>query len=81
MAWSRWTTALVGLALSLALSAALYYYFDTLFAFVFLPFVPFLLRGGSGDDSEPETRTCPACGFETRSPDYDYCPRDGTALE
>lgn len=80
MAWSRWMTAFVGLAVSLAISAVLYYYFDTLFAFVFLPFVPFLFRSRS-EREEPLVRTCPECGFETRSPEYDYCPRDGTELE
>ena len=83
MPGSRTATALVGAVLGLAVSAALWYYFDTLLFLLFLPFVPFLLRGdrGEGADRRPETAECPACGYRTTDPAHDYCPRDGTRLE
>ena len=83
MPGSRTATALVGAVLGLAVSAALWYYFDTLLFLLFLPFVPFLLRGdrGEGAGRRPETAECPACGYRTTDPAHDYGPRDGTRLE
>jgi hypothetical protein len=46
--------------------------------FLFVPFVPFLFRGAR---ERPPVRECPVCGFRTRDPEYDYCPRDGHRLE
>jgi hypothetical protein len=81
---SRTLTALVGLFVSLVVSAAVYVYFDTLLLFLFVPFVPFLFRFGDdrGEerDAEPVVRECPECGFRTLDPEYDYCPRDGRRL-
>lgn len=76
--------ALAGLAASLLVSAAVYWYTGWLFVFLFVPFVPFLLRrGGSGDraGSDAALRRCPECGFTSRDPEVAYCPRDGTRLE
>lgn len=81
MVRSRTVTALVGLALSILVSVLAYVYFDTLFLFVFLPFVPFLFARGWGDDEEPTVYECPTCGFRTADPEFAYCPRDGTELE
>lgn len=83
MAPSRTLTALAGVLVSLAVSAALWYYFDSLLFFLFVPFVPFLFRGSGGDDAgqRPEVAECPACGYRTVDPEHDYCPRDGTRLE
>jgi len=78
MVGSRTATAVAGLVASLLVSVALWSYFDTLFAFLFLPFVPVLWR--SGRDDTPPVRECPACGFSTRDSGFDYCPRDGTPL-
>ncbi|MFB6108708.1 MAG: hypothetical protein ABEJ82_07690 [Haloplanus sp.] len=78
MVGSRTATAAVGLLVSLALSLLVWRYFHTLFVFLFLPFVPVLLGRGR---SSPPVRECPACGFTTRDSEFDYCPRDGTALE
>ena len=78
MVSSRALTALVGVLVSLVLSAALWYYFDSLLFFLFVPFVPFLFRGS---DEEQEVAECPVCGYRTPDPDHDYCPRDGTRLE
>lgn len=76
---SRYVTAATGLLLSLAVSALLYWQFDTLLLFVVVPFVPFLfLRGGR---ERPPARECPECGFTTREESVRYCPRDGTELE
>ncbi|MBX0294961.1 hypothetical protein [Haloarcula nitratireducens] len=80
MVGSRTATALVGLLASLFVTAALWWYFDSLFVFLFLPFVPFLFRG-LGGESEREVRECPQCGFQTEAAEFDYCPRDGTRLE
>lgn len=80
MVRSRTATAAVGLAVSLLVSVAAWHYFDTLFAFLFLPFVPLLWRS-SRDDDAPPVRECPACGFATRDPSFAYCPRDGTPLD
>lgn len=78
MVGSRTATAAVGLVGSLLVSVAAWYYFDTLIAFLFLPFVPLLWRRG-GDT--PPVRECPRCGFSTRDPGFDYCPRDGSPLD
>ncbi|AUV83239.1 hypothetical protein C2R22_17645 [Salinigranum rubrum] len=79
MVSSRTLTALAGLVVSLLVSVVLWWQFDTLAFFLFVPFVPFLFRGRGG--SEESVRTCPACGFRTEAEEYDYCPRDGTRLE
>lgn len=79
---SRLLTAAVGLVASLAISAALWLYFDTFLFFLFLPFVPFLFRGvGDNERKEPTPRECPRCDFQTLNDEYDYCPRDGRRLE
>lgn len=82
MVGSRALTALVGLAVSLAVSVAVWYYFDTFLLFLFVPFVPILLRRGGGTRAtDRESSVCPVCGFRTVDPSYEYCPRDGTRLE
>lgn len=86
MVGSRIVTALTGLAVSLLISVAAWVYLDSLLVFLFVPLVPFLLGAKSpaheavGADEET-ARRCPACGFETRDREYDYCPRDGHRLE
>jgi hypothetical protein len=79
MVASRTATAAAGLLVSLALTVALWWYFETLLVFLFLPFVPFLFRGRA--DDEPPVRECPVCGFRTRAEDFEYCPRDGHRLD
>ncbi|MFB6096531.1 MAG: hypothetical protein ABEJ74_04000 [Haloferacaceae archaeon] len=79
MVSSRTATAVLGLLLSVAISVIAWVYFDTLFLFLFVPFVPLLLRRGR--ESSPPVKTCPECGFRTRAPDYTHCPRDGAELE
>lgn len=74
MVGSRTATAAVGLAVSVGA----WYYFDTLIAFLLLPFVPVLF--GRGDDGASR-RECPACGFTSRDPSVEYCPHDGTHLD
>jgi len=82
MASSRVATALAGLAASIVLSIVLWRAFGTPFFFLFVPFVPFLLRGRETDGSEtPPVRSCPDCGFQTRDPGFEFCPRDGARLE
>lgn len=91
MVGSRTATATAGLALSLAVSVAAWVYYDTLLLFLLVPFVPVLFRRGrraaggdgaaAGTPATPRPKRCPACGFETRTPDYTHCPRDGTPLE
>jgi hypothetical protein len=82
MLGSRTATAAVGLAVSLLVTVALWWYVETLAVFLFLPFVPFLFRGLDGDEStELAVRECPQCGFQTTTAEYDYCPRDGRRLE
>ncbi|MFC6864149.1 hypothetical protein ACFQGE_11860 [Halomicroarcula sp. GCM10025817] len=80
MAGSRTLTALVGLGVSLAVTVALWWYFDTLLVFLLVPFVPFLFRG-MGREETPPVRECPRCGFRSTVEDHDYCPRDGSRLE
>jgi hypothetical protein len=77
MVSARSATALVGLLLSLAASVVLWVAFDIPAFLVVVPFVPFLLRRGE----RPPVRECPVCGFRTRDPDHDFCPRDGHRLE
>ncbi|WP_345781423.1 hypothetical protein [Natrononativus amylolyticus] len=72
-------TALVGLLVGLTVSVAAWVYFGTVLFFLFLPFVPFLFRSRETGGDAP-FRRCPTCGFETRTPDYEYCPRDGAHL-
>jgi hypothetical protein len=79
MVSARTATAAAGLVASLGGSLALWWYFETLLVFLFLPFVPFLFRGRKRED--PPVRECPVCGFQTRNEAYDYCPRDGHQLE
>lgn len=82
MVGSRTTTALVGLLASLAISAAAWYYFGTFLLFLFVPFVPLLLRGREDRrEAGPAYQECPVCGFRSADPAYEYCPRDGTPLE
>lgn len=81
MTVSRTTTAIVGVILSLLVSVLAWYYFETVLLFLFVPFVPLVLRGRADGGSDPGRSTCPACGFETRDAGYEYCPRDGTPLE
>ena len=73
---TRWLTALIGLFASLAISVFAWLYFDTFLFFLLIPFVPFLFSGRS-----PPVKRCPRCGFETRSREFEYCPRDGARLE
>jgi hypothetical protein len=77
MVGSRTATAAVGILVSLAVSAVAWYYFETLLAFLLVPFVPVLFRRR---DDAPPTRECPVCGFTVRDRSFDYCPRDGSAL-
>ena len=82
MVSSRLATAVVGILLSLLVSAAAWFYFDSFLLFLVVPFVPLLLRWrDGGTDAVPDRRRCPMCGFETHEPGYEFCPRDGTALE
>lgn len=62
--------------MSVVVSALLAWYFDALFLFLFLPFLPFLFRW-----SKEEVMTCPECGFRSRNPEFRHCPRDGSRLE
>lgn len=80
---SRTATAVAGLAASLLVSAALWWYFETALFFLFVPFVPFLFGRGGRDDASVTrpVRECPECGFRTADRKYQYCPRDGTRLE
>jgi len=77
---SRTTMAIAGLVLSLLISVAAWQVFDFPFFFLFIPFVPFLFRRGTSSTT-PERRRCPECGFTTRDPNFEFCPRDGTRLE
>ena len=82
MARSRMLTALAGLLVSLAVSAAIYVATGSLLLFLVVPFVPFLFSrslGGDGGETPP-VRECPECGFRARDPEFDYCPRDGRRL-
>ncbi|MFB6184133.1 MAG: hypothetical protein ABEI96_06215 [Haloarculaceae archaeon] len=81
MVSSRTTTAVAGLLVSLLVSVVLWWYFDTFVFFLFVPFVPFLLRGGDRDRTPEPVRTCPNCGFRTTEDDYAYCPHDGARLQ
>lgn len=81
MIGSRTATALVFLVASLGASIVLWWYFDTLLFFLFVPFVPILFRGlGSDRKPEPQVKTCPQCGFQTVNEAYEFCPRDGRRL-
>lgn len=82
MVGPRTITALIGLGVGLLISVLAWVYWDTLALFVFLPFVPFLFRrSGDARRERPSVRECPACGFRTREPEFEYCPRDGRRLE
>ena len=82
MVRSRAVTALLGVLVSLLVSAAAWYYFETFLLFLFVPFVPFLLRRrGESDSTSVTARECPVCGFRTADLAFEYCPRDGTRLE
>lgn len=77
MVGSRTATALVGLLASLAISVAVWWYFNSFLLFLVVPFVPFLFRRR---DESPPVKSCPTCGFESADPSVNYCPRDGSEL-
>jgi hypothetical protein len=77
---SRTATALLGLVVSVGVTVLAWWYFDALAVFLILPFVPILFRRLDGREERPPVRTCPRCGFRTRDPEFDYCPRDGAEL-
>ncbi len=77
MAGTRTISALVGLVLSLAVSAGAWYYFDTFLLFLFLPFIPIWFWRQTPDSPRKQ---CPTCGFQAHDPEVNYCPRDGTKL-
>lgn len=79
MVSARTATAIVGVAISVLVSAAAWIYLDTLLLFLVVPFVPLLFRRRGGN--APSVKRCPDCGFETREPSFSHCPRDGTPLE
>ncbi|SDF91470.1 hypothetical protein [Halorientalis regularis] len=81
MVGSRTVTAALGVAVSLLVSVALWWYFESFVFFLFLPFVPFLFRGDGADDEGERVRECPQCGFRTDADEYEFCPRDGTRLD
>lgn len=83
MASSRLVTALAGLVVSIGLSLVLWRVTGTALFFLFVPFVPFLLRGHGDAESrdDPSVLECPVCEFRTQNPSFEYCPRDGTRLE
>lgn len=83
MVGSRTWTAMVGLVASLVVSVGLWFVFDTLLVFLFLPFVPFLFRGGGVllDSGQSSAKACRVCGYRTTGHDHEYCPRDGHLLE
>ena len=81
MVSSRTVTALAGLVGSLVLSLVLWQVFGTPVFFLFVPFIPFLLRGREDTERTPPIRECPTCGFQTTDPAFEYCPRDGTRLQ
>ncbi|MFB6142560.1 MAG: hypothetical protein ABEJ30_04375 [Halorientalis sp.] len=78
---SRLATALLGVVLSVCVSVAAWVFFDTLLLLLVLPLVPLLFRRGDAEERRTPVRSCPACGYRTRDPAFDYCPRDGTPLE
>lgn len=80
MVSSRLATAVAGVAVSLAVSVVLWWVFDVALFLLAVPFVPFLFRRRGADDDRPPVRTCPECGFSTRNPSFEHCPRDGTRL-
>jgi hypothetical protein len=80
MVGSRTLTAAVGVVGSLLVSATAWYYFDSLLVFLFVPFVPLLFRRFAADD-RPPVKECPDCGYRTRDPAFEHCPRDGRRLE
>ena len=77
MVSSRTATAALGIVLSLAVSLLLWWQFNTILIFLFVPLVPILFRTGT----EPPVKECPVCDFRTRNEAYDYCPRDGHKLD
>ncbi len=76
---ARTATAVTGLLASVVVTVALWWYFDTLLVFLFLPFIPFLFQ--NRDRERSPVRECPVCDFQTRDEEYNYCPRDGHRLD
>lgn len=79
MVSSRVATAAAGVLVSLLLSVGVWKVYGVGLFFLAVPFVPLLFRGRSSE-SEPTVHECPECGFRTRNPEFEYCPRDGTRL-
>lgn len=77
---TRWLVALVGLAISIAISVLAWALFGTLLLFLFIPFIPLFALKWPRQTSTARKR-CPRCGFETTQPSFKFCPRDATRLE
>ncbi len=77
MVSARSRTALLGFLASLAVSVLLWIGFGVPAFLVVIPFVPFLFRR----EKRLPAQECPVCGFRTRDPEFEYCPRDGHQLE
>lgn len=80
MRWTWWhfaAVAAVGVALT-AISFAGGWPWGGLFLLLPLVFPP--LRLGKRVTDRPEAKRCMKCGFESREPDVEFCPRDGTRL-
>ena len=83
MVGSRTLTALVGFIASIGLSVLLYIYTGSMLFFLFLPFIPFFFVNRNREDAhtaKSTTKECSRCGFTTRQPEFEYCPRDGSRL-
>jgi hypothetical protein len=76
---SRVATAAAGVLVSILVSVVVWKVFGIALLFLAVPFVPLLFRGRSSA-SEATVHECPECGFRTRNPEFEYCPRDGSRL-
>lgn len=81
MVGTRTATAILGVSISLSISAAAWVLFDYPFLFLVVPFVPFLFRFPREETASAPILECPACGYRTRDPAFEFCPRDGRQLE
>ncbi len=74
----RWTLFVLGIILSVAVTAGLWA--AGFGGFAFALFLPFAFLGFGRNARQAPAASCASCGYRARGPDEVFCPRDGSRL-